>query len=248
MTFSWWTFLFEVLNFVVLAYILQRLLYRPLREAIEKRRDANARAQAEALHAHQEAEALQQQLRARLAAAEQEGQDIIHQARSQAELERKKLLAQGEQEAQRRQHELHHTLARERDQALKAVHEEVVAQAIELTGRLLEGAAERTLHQQLVLRLVRDLEMLPEAERDTLRHSWRPHDAAVLESAEALTPATLESLTAAVGAVVGQPVTLTVCIRPELLGGIRLRLAGNVWDSSLAGQMVGIVQGREGVP
>ena len=35
MTFNGWTFLFQVLNFVVLAYALHRLLYRPLREAIE---------------------------------------------------------------------------------------------------------------------------------------------------------------------------------------------------------------------
>ena len=83
MTFNWWTFLFEALNFVVLAYVLHRLLYRPLREAIEKRREANARAQETAAKARQEAEALQERLREELTGAEQKRQELIHQAHEQ---------------------------------------------------------------------------------------------------------------------------------------------------------------------
>ncbi len=56
MTFNIWTFLFEVVNFVVLAYILHRLLYRPLREAIDRRRAEIAQTQAEAEQARAEAE------------------------------------------------------------------------------------------------------------------------------------------------------------------------------------------------
>src|SRR5271169_2235610 len=95
--FNWWTFLFEALNFVVLAYVLHRLLYRPLREAIEKRREANLRAQEAAAKARQDALALEQQLREQLAGAQRQRQELIHQAREQAELERRRLLAEAEQ-------------------------------------------------------------------------------------------------------------------------------------------------------
>ena len=56
MIFNVWTFLFEVVNFLVLVYVLHRLLYRPLREAIDRRREANAKAQADARKARQEAD------------------------------------------------------------------------------------------------------------------------------------------------------------------------------------------------
>lgn len=237
MTFNWWTFLFETINFVVLAYVLHRLLYRPLREAVAKRRAANAHALETAERARQEAEALQQRLREQLAGAERQRQELIHGARAQAEAERQKLLAEADRTAQRRQEEIRQALEREREEALKSVRQEVIAQAVQLTRRLLGEASDRTLHQQLALRLAQTLEQLPATEREGLQADWQIGDGPVLESAHDLDARTLEQLTRAVSGIVGRPVALAVQYRPELLGGVRLRLAGHVWDGSLAGQV-----------
>lgn len=237
MTFHWWTFLFEAINFVVLAYILHRLLYRPLREAIDKRREANAQAQEMAEKARQEAEALRQRLREQLAGAERQRQELIHQAREQAEAERKKLLAEAEGAAQRRQQEARQALEHERQEALTSVRQEVINQAIELTRRLLREASHRTLQQHLALRLTETLEQIPETERERLRANWQTGDSPVLQSAQELDAPTLEQLTRAVSGIVGGPVSLALQTRPELLSGVRLRLAGHVWDGSLAGQL-----------
>lgn len=237
MTFNWWTFVLEAVNFVVLAYVLHRLLYRPLREAIDKRREANAHAQETAEEARQEAEALQQRLREQLAGAEQQRQELIHQTREHAEAERQKLLAEAEGAGRRRQEEARQAIEHERQEALASVRQEVINQAIELTRRLLGEASERTLHQQLALRLVQALEQLPDTEREHLRANWQSSDNSVLECAQDLDANTLEQLTKAVSAIMGQPVSLVVQKRPELLGGVRLRLAGHVWDGSLAGQI-----------
>lgn len=237
MSFNWWTFLFEVLNFVVLAYVLHRLLYRPLREAIDRRRQANASAQEAADKARRDAESLQQQLREQLATAQQLGKELVREAREQAESERRKLRAEAEQAAQRRRHEAAETLERERAEALTALQQEVVGQAIDLTRRLLGEAADRTLHQQLVLRLLDTLQQLPDAERTHLRADWQSGDGPVLESAQELDARTVAALNDAVAAIVNQPVTVVLKSRPDLLGGVRLQLAGHVWDSSLAGQV-----------
>jgi F-type H+-transporting ATPase subunit b len=237
MTFHWWTFLFEALNFVVLAYVLYRLLYRPLREAIEKRRAANVHAQEEAAKARQEAEALQQRLLEEFARAEQQRQELIHLAREQAASEGRKLLAEAEQAAHRRLEEALQDVQRERELALKSLHQEVIGQAIELTRRLLSEASDRTLHQQLALRLAQTLEQLPQEEREQLRATWHSSDGLVLESAQDLDAGTLERLTKAASGIVDQPLSLAVKNRPELVGGVRLRLGGHVWDGSLAGQV-----------
>jgi F-type H+-transporting ATPase subunit b len=248
MTFNWWTFLFQAINFVVLAYVLHRLLYRPLHDAIDRRRQANAAAQAEADRARKEAEALQQQLAAQLAEMERERLKVIHEAREQAQSERRKLLAEGEQTLQRRREEALQALARERIEALEALRNEVVGQAVELTGRLLGQASDRTLHTQLALHLADTLRHLPEAQREQLRLHWQPDDGALLEVAEELDAVSLETLTEAVAAALGRRVPLTVQVRPALLGGGRLRLAGHVWDGSLAGQLEDDGQGMPTVP
>lgn len=237
MMFNGWTFLFEVLNFVVLAYVLHRLLYRPLREAIDRRREANARAQAQAEQARREAEALQQRLQAQLGSLDQQRQELIQQARAQADAERRKLLAAAEETAARRQAEVRQALEHERDEALRSLDRELAAQALELTERLLREAVDRSLHQQLALHLVQALEQLSDGEKSQVRTGWQAGDAPVLESADGLEAGTLRRLTEAVASIVGAPVAPAIEKRPELIGGVRLRLAGRVWDATLAGQL-----------
>jgi len=238
MAFNWWTFLIQAINFVVLAYVLHRLLYRPLRDAIDERREANERAQAEAAKARQEAQFLQQQLQQQLVTTEQQRQELIHQAREQGESERQKLLVDAEQKTLRQQEEVRQALQHERDEALQSLRGEVIDQAIGLTRRLLSEASDRSLHEQLVRRLIATLQQLPDAEREHLRANLHMGDGSVLESAEELDPHTLEQIVQAASAIAGQPVSFSVQRRPELLGGVRLRLGGSVWDGSLAGQLV----------
>jgi F-type H+-transporting ATPase subunit b len=234
--FNWWTFLFQALNFLVLAYVLHRLLYRPLRDAVERRRQATAAARAGAQRARQEAEALQKQLQTQLAEVELKRQAVIHEARQQAEADCRSLRSAAERELKQRRDEALEALGRERAEAIEAVRAEVVAQAVALTGRLLGEAADRTLDRQLTLRLAETLRHLPADERERLRAGWRPEDGAVLEAAQEIDPQTLEALTAAVADLLGRPVPLTTRTRPALLAGARLRLCGHVWDGSLAGQ------------
>lgn len=242
MTFNWWTFLLQALNFVVLAYVLHRLLYEPLRRAVEQRRQATEQARTEAEKACQDAQALRQQLQDRLAEAERQRQESIHAAREQAAAERRQLLEDAAREVQQRQDEARQAFERERIEALKGLRSEIVGQALELTGRLLRQSVDRTLHRQLVLRLLETLggpagRPLPEKEVERLRASWRAEDGVLLETARELDDACLEQVKASVQALLGQPAPLTVQVKPALMGGARLRLAGRVWDGSLAGQI-----------
>jgi F-type H+-transporting ATPase subunit b len=237
MTFNPWTFLFEALNFVVLVFILHRLLYRPLREAIERRREAAERAQHEAEQARQEAAALQQRLAAQMTELEQQRQDALRKAREEAEGERRKLLEETEKALQHRREEAQRALERGREEALRALRVEVSGWAIDLAGRLLSESADRTLHGQLALHLIEVLHDLPEKEREQLRTYWQPDDAAVLETAGELEEAVLQQVGEGLSAVLGWPVTLTTHREPALRGGVRLRLGGHVWDASLAGQL-----------
>jgi F-type H+-transporting ATPase subunit b len=239
MTFNGWTFLFEVLNFLVLAYLLHRLLYRPLHDAIDARRAATLQTQAEAEKARQDALALQQRLQEQQAAQERERQDLLRTSREQAEADRKRLLAEAEQTVQRRHAESRQALEREREEALQAVRAAVIREAVTATQRLLREAADRSLDDQLVLRLIETMDTLSEADRERVRGDWAAGDGAVLETAPGLNGSATEPVREAVARLLGQPVELAVQSRPELLGGARLRLGGHVWDASLAGQLDG---------
>jgi F-type H+-transporting ATPase subunit b len=244
MTFNLWTFLFQIVNFVVLAYFLHRLLYRPLRAAIDKRREAIAEAQAEAEKAHADAVAMQNQLKAQLADIEKQRQEAIQKTRGLAEAERQKLIADGEKVVARRQEEVRVTIERQREDALRSLRAELNSSAAELAERLLQEAAGGTLQQQLAKRLVEALAQLPENQRIQVRDDWSDGDGAVVETAATLDATSLQQINQAVNALMGQSVDLAVETKPALVAGARLRIGGHVWDASLAGQLEALQSGE----
>ena len=237
MTFNFWTFLFEIINFLVLAYVLHRLLYRPLRQGIDERRAATLKVQTDAQAALAEATATKQKLQSELAEFEHQRQDLIHQAKAQANEEKRKMLAEADVAAQQRLEEIRQTLERERSDALRSLRNDIVAQAKDLAGRFLGQAAERTLNDQLALRLLETMRNLPAGEVERLRRQWQPADGGTLELAEPLDDSAVRQIEAAVAGVLGNPVALVLQTKPNLLGGLRLRLGGELWDASLAGAL-----------
>jgi F-type H+-transporting ATPase subunit b len=246
MIFNVWTFLFQVVNFLVLVAILRWLLYRPLREAIDRRREANAKAQADAEAARQEAEALQHALDQQLADLERRRETVIREARERAEGERQALLAETEGVIGRRREEVEQQFARERDEALRSLRAELVHSAVEMAGRLLREASDATLQRQLAGRLVDELGRIPEDERRQLRGEWDDGEAAVVETAAELNGDFLRDLSQAVESLAGRPLGVSVRVRPDLLGGVRLRIGGHVWDASLAGPLEELESGATG--
>jgi F-type H+-transporting ATPase subunit b len=232
-----WTFLFQVINFLVLVVVLQWLLYRPLRDAIDRRREANARAQADAEAARREAGALEATLSQQLAELEQKRGAVLREARERAETERQALVADAEGAIRRRREEVEQELGRERDEAVRSLRAELVHSAAEMAARLLREASDLELHRQLAGRLVEELRRVPEEERGRLRGEWDDGEAANVETAAELDGEVLKELGGAIDALAGRPIPLSVQVRPALLGGVRLRIGGHVWDASLAGRL-----------
>jgi F-type H+-transporting ATPase subunit b len=237
MNFNPWTFLFEMLNFGVLAVVLYRLLYRPLHEAIDRRREAVTRAQTEADKARERAVTLQQNLQAQLGEVQQQCETALRESRERVEEERKKILAQAEVEMQHRREQERQAIKREREETWRTLREEMTSLAVDVVQRLLRESCDRTLNDQLALHLIEELQQLPAEKRQMIRDQWQPVDGAVLETAHELDEATLRRITETAGELLGQPPTLATTNVPALLGGVRLRLGGHIWDASLASQL-----------
>lgn len=237
MHWSWWTFLFQIVNFLVVVYVLNRVLYRPLRDAVDRRREADARARAEVDEARQAAETLQTQARERLAEIDQHREQSLRQVRDQAEAERRRMLDEGATMAARRREELDQHLQRERDEALRSLRRELADSAVRFAERLLRGVADPQLHQQLLGRLTDTLAAIPEPNRQRLRAGWAGEDGAVLEAAEPCAAEALDRLRAALARLAGRTVSIEVQEQPVLICGVRLRMGDQVWDANLADRL-----------
>ena len=67
MELDWTTFWLEIVNFLVLVWLLKRFLYRPVADAVARRRAAIERSVSEARSRAEQAEGLERQYRGRLA-------------------------------------------------------------------------------------------------------------------------------------------------------------------------------------
>jgi F-type H+-transporting ATPase subunit delta len=120
---------------------------------------------------------------------------------------------------------------------LRKLSGEAGAHALSLAGRLLRQSADSTLNEQLAKRLIETLDNMPEDQREQLRYDLRIEDQAWLETAMPPDDETLKRLTEAVTGIAGKELALRAQTNPALIGGVRLRVGGHLWDASIAGQL-----------
>src|SRR5581483_11699946 len=111
MSFSLPTFLFQLVNFLVLLYILRRFVYAPLYRMIDERRAAIARATEQAQEAEREAQAVRAEVLKERDAIERERARMIEEARAAMVEERQRAEAASAEEGAREQARLERELA-----------------------------------------------------------------------------------------------------------------------------------------
>lgn len=232
MTFNVWTFLFEVLNFVVLAAVLHRLLYRPLREAIDKRHAETERARTEAESARKQADTARDQLTAKLAEVDRERLEVLRAAAEQAAGEKAKQIAAAGVEAKLIHDRAMQDAEQLRKDALASLEGAIGNLAVGLADRLLREAGDSSLNRQLTLHLMDTVRAIPADERDRVRREGNGADG-IVESSQLLDDATRTSLTTAVQELRGSDLPLRYEVNPKLICGSRLQIGGRVWDATV---------------
>lgn len=169
MELSWPTFFLEIINFLVLVWILKRFLYKPILQTIAQRRAVIEKNLADAQARQGEAEALEQQFQKRLADWESEKEKLRVGVTEEIAARRAQLLAA-----------LGDSLKQERDKArvleerrlneLRSNAEAAgIAAGVQFTARLLDRAAGPELEAKLIALTLEDLKTLPAGQIENLR-------------------------------------------------------------------------------
>jgi F-type H+-transporting ATPase subunit b len=173
MQLSWSTFLLEIVNFLVLVWILKRFLYKPVLEAIARRKAAIDKTLAGAQARQTQAEALEQQYQNRLADWEREKEGLRAGLAEEMRGQRERLTADL-QKALQQEREKEGVLA-ERHLAEMESHaaEQGTAKAVKFTARLLDRIASPELEARLATLVAEDLPRLPAEQIAALQEACR---------------------------------------------------------------------------
>jgi len=141
MQFDWWTFALQVVNFLILVWLLQHFLYKPVRKILADRRAAVDERIAEAEKAKDTAEAERAALadaRAKFDAEKEERLAALHREIS---AERAEALKDAKADAEKLIGEARHKIERERAEALRSLNKEIADLAADMAAKIVAGGA-----------------------------------------------------------------------------------------------------------
>ncbi|MGD9865690.1 MAG: ATP synthase F0 subunit B [Pseudodonghicola sp.] len=223
MQIDWWTLAFQVVNFLVVVWLLSRLLFRPIRRVIEEREEADRKAAAAAQAKEDAAKAIQTDYQARIAGiAEQKRQEetALH---AQMAAERDALLKKARDEAEALLTQARAQIGAERAQAVDQLRGEIGELATRMTQKAL-GAPDILTPGAALARAGAHLEALATADLDELRADLGAAGAVVtVASAAALPETAQQGWTALLRDRFGDGFAIAFAPDPTLIGGAELR-------------------------
>jgi F-type H+-transporting ATPase subunit b len=166
---SWPTFFLEIINFLVLVWILKRFLYKPVLEAVAHRKAVIDKTLADANAKEAGAQALVEQYQNRLADWENEKEKLAAGVAEEISAQRAKMMAALENSLKQEREKARVLEERRLNELKNQAEEEGIATGVQFTGRLLACAACPELEARLVNLTLEDLPRLPEEQIKALR-------------------------------------------------------------------------------
>ncbi len=223
MEFDATTFALEIINFLVLVWLLKRLLYQPIIAAVASRQAGIERLQLEARAIRNEAEALKGEYDCRMAAWEEERANARQLLADEMTIERSRLTA-ALRESLDREHERQRVIEQRRALDERArLESDARIEGGRFAGRVLSRLADADLEERIRLLLLEDLPRLPDDEIRTLRKASEPGKADVT-SVYPLNEEQRSGVARALGQIAGRPIACAFAQDAELMAGLRINL------------------------
>lgn len=147
----------QILNFIILVWILNRFLFKPLSAFLTKRAEGIKQSLDEAKAAREEAAKMQQEYQARMLAIQREAEAKREEALRQVEEERRRLLAASREEAERLVGEARAQIEREVERAKAVLREEAVTLSLQVAERVLRRDLTDEDHRRLAEQFIAEV-------------------------------------------------------------------------------------------
>jgi F-type H+-transporting ATPase subunit b len=239
MKFDLTTFLFQIINFIVLLFILKRLLYKPVREIIEKRRALIEKTVQDAEKTRQDALELREKYRKEMDQLKDVRIQSLERLQREVSKEKKEMLRTAEEEAGRVIEKEKAIFDAEKKRLQTELKDEAVDTACVLALNLLKDLSDEELHKAVYRRLLEGLEKIVPDLSGIKAEPLRLE----LALAYPLSEEELEKFSATLESLLSRKVTVDTSIDENLIAGVKMKAHDKVYNFSLSGQ-VDLFRGR----
>ncbi|WP_193164226.1 F0F1 ATP synthase subunit delta [Microbulbifer hainanensis] len=243
MELNWSTFLLEILNFLVLVWILKRFFYKPLQEVIARRQQEIEARVAEAEKMRSDAQQLQQQYEGRQAGWENERQQAREVLQKEIKDTRARLEDELQESLQQQRQRAEVVAQRQRREQLRQLEQQAVEQGGEFAARLLQQSAGPDLESRLLALLLDSLGKVSTEQLNELREAAQKN-AQVVEVASAfpLPSHQRDEIASALAELLEGQVDCHFVEAPELIAGLRIAIGAWVLGANVRDELHGFSQ------
>lgn len=232
MTIDWITVSAQIINFLILVWLLKRFLYHPVIRAMERREQRIADRLNETQEREQQADKKSQQYQDKTEELERQRGELISQAKAEAEQQKKQLLNEAREEISEKRANWQRQANEEKEEFLTNLRRQA-AQGIQTIARkALRDLADAGLEAQIVAVFLNRLKTLDKETRKALEETSEP--VRIISTFE-LDSAVRGRLTRTIHEHLADGIEVDYTESPELLCGIKLsrgsqRLSWNLAD------------------
>jgi F-type H+-transporting ATPase subunit b len=227
MLIDWFTVGAQILNFLILVWLLKRFLYQPILKAIDAREQRIAGELADADAKKSEAGAERDEFSRKNADFDQQKAALLHEAKEAANAERQRLLDAARDEASLLSRKREETLQREAQSLHQEIRGRTCQQVFAIARKALVELAGATLEERMVEVFVARLQALSDDEKQALTRALQTggHPLVVRTTVE-LPEAQQGGLEARIRELFGSEIPLQFETAADLVSGIELNADG----------------------
>lgn len=227
MLIDWFTVAAQVLNFLILVWLMKRFLYKPVLDAIDAREQRIARELADAKAKQAEASAQRDAFQQRNDAFDQQRAALLQQATGEAATERQRLFGEARTAADALLASRQQKLRSEAASLNQAIQQQTRQEVFAIARKTLAELASTSMEASACEALIRRLQQLDEADKSCLQQALASAtEPALVRSAFELPSAQRMAIQQALHALYASEQPVQFDTADALIGGIELSVNG----------------------
>jgi F-type H+-transporting ATPase subunit b len=168
---DWFTTGAQIINFLILVWLLKKLLFKPIVGAMERREQGLASRLQQAETKMGEAQVLKNQYEKHLQQLQIEKDQVLLLARQQAESEKAQLLQNLSEEIQQKKTQFDTEMRKQQQELAPLISKTISEKSLALSHKILTQLADQTLEQRIIEYFLQHLSDLPDEEQTTVKQA-----------------------------------------------------------------------------
>jgi len=225
MEINWFTVIAQLINFLILVWLLKRFLYKPILNAVHEREKKIADQLKDAEDKKAAAQQEKEEFKKKNEEFDQQKKGVMDAVVAEAASQKNQLIDGAKTEAQELIAKMTKAVKEAQENDNKLLAQNTQKQVFDITRKALESIASVNIEEHSARTFIEHLTALQEEEKQQFIDAFKANPI-VVKSAFELSTTQRDELTAAISNVIDTKVTLEFITAPEIISGIELSTKG----------------------